>query len=168
MGDGEAESNSRLGREFLQPHVLQDIAITIEVGRVKISGIPMPPQSNHMYATSRRGHRFASKDLCGFKEAINAIMFLKREDLEDVRRKLQNLLTYNSSLKIERFYYFLYERIYTKDGRPKKMDVSNRIKALDDGISTMIGVDDSWFFQGSEYKIASPKRHEYVDVVLSW
>ena len=58
-----------------------------------------------------------------------------------------------------------YKKLYTKKGTVKKIDCSNRIKALLDMVSQIIGVDDSRFFLGSvEFVIGSG---EYVNIDFS-
>lgn len=43
--------------------------------------------------------------------------------------------------------YFKKERLFTKDGRIKKLDISNRIKSCEDCLCNSIGIDDSQIFR---------------------
>lgn len=51
----------------------------------------------------------------------------------------------DSMFEIETLFVFHKSRLYTKDGRIKKLDTSNRIKPCHDAISMVLGLDDSRF-----------------------
>ena len=62
-----------------------------------------------------------------------------------------------SAIKIDRWYFFPERTIFNlNNGQLKKMDTSNRNKALDDALATMLGIDDKYFAAGTEEKISCP------------
>ncbi len=123
-----------------------------------ISGLPMPPTSNNSYCTNRRtGQRFPSKDLKEFKQAMKDWCAENRKTVLDVRAiMVAPFLFEQAYLRVDRYFGFPPGRIFSKANLPKRMDVSNRIKAMDDALSEeILGLDDSWFFSGSEHKAIS-------------
>jgi hypothetical protein len=71
-------------------------------------------------------------------------------------------------LEVNRLFFFNYGQVITKDGRPKKHDVSNRIKAFDDNLSKIIGIDDRFFWFGKEGKLpVSNEAHEFTIVQIN-
>jgi len=72
-------------------------------------------------------------------------------------------------IKVDRLYYFKPHKIVTKEGKPRKIDISNRIKALDDTLSQLIGIDDSYFTTGSYGRLPIEREglEESVDVRLT-
>lgn len=58
--------------------------------------------------------------------------------------------------------------ILKKDGTPKRNDTSNRIKALEDVLSKLLGIDDKWFWAGTYDKrpTPNPALPEHVDIRL--
>ena len=57
-------------------------------------------------------------------------------------------------LKVDFFFVFKRERLWTKDNRPKKLDASNRIKAASDQLAKFFGIDDKVFFSVSSEKVS--------------
>lgn len=70
------------------------------------------------------------------------------------------------NLRFSRHFYFPYSRIFTKDHRVKKFDVTNRTKALDDCISTIIGIDDRYIFESYSEKHIANTAEAYVNVTI--
>lgn len=122
-----------------------------------LSGLPMPPSSNNAYATNRKtGCRFPSQELKAFKKAIEDWRAARPILLRDARAALVSMRpTDQKVLRVDRFFGFPHQRVFTLAGLPKRMDVSNRIKAIDDVVADMLGIDDSWFFGGTEIKCIS-------------
>lgn len=63
-------------------------------------------------------------------------------------------LSKGHTLEFHATFFFAHKRIWTLKNTPKKMDVSNRIKALHDCVSSLLGIDDSVFFRISAEKTA--------------
>lgn len=49
-------------------------------------------------------------------------------------------------IRVETFIFFNYFDLFTQQGIPKKMDGSNRIKALHDTLADVLEIDDCWFW----------------------
>jgi len=126
--------------------------------------IPFPPSGNQMYPGKIR--RYPSKELKQFKQDMELWAALNKKDLDKKSTEFCKQLAGGKVVRISRFFFYPYDRIYTKDGRIKKNDVTNRIKAIDDSITDLMGIDDSLIWEGAEFKcIADDAAH--VVVVLS-
>jgi Holliday junction resolvase RusA-like endonuclease len=132
--------------------------------------LPIPPSSNHQYFLAKRGNKtyhIPSDDLKKFKKsmsiypAINGPFFNMNKT--GVRRWIEDGLL----LEVRVMFFFRYNRIFCKDGKPKKMDVSNRLKALHDQLSHILEIDDSWFFKIYAEKcvaVESLNEESYVEI----
>jgi Holliday junction resolvase RusA-like endonuclease len=131
--------------------------------KVVFNFIPMPPTSNKMYAMWRRGsktYHVPSPELKAFQRKMES--YVITEDKIDLVRAMKG------PLSIECFFFFRRERLYTKKDTIKKLDVSNRIKALHDCLCKRLGIDDSLFFEVYAMKMPNlATSTEYVEVDIS-
>jgi Holliday junction resolvase RusA-like endonuclease len=114
-----------------------------------------------MYAIIKRGKKvfhIPSRQLKLFQKQITTYFFAMPRSLI-ARIPDQPLL-------IECYFYFPVSRLYTKKHTIKKLDVSNRLKALHDCLCKVIGIDDSQFFEIYAIKIPHEVK-ECVDVKIS-
>lgn len=126
--------------------------------------LSLPPGANHLHPTNfKTKRRYTSNEYDFFKRKTEEYKKLNRLQLQPFQ---DDFYQNPRPLEIERIYYFSHSRIWTKLGRPKKIDTSNFIKALDDAIADIIGLDDSYFFKGSEVKKTTTPEHERVIVNL--
>ena len=112
--------------------------------RIKIPDFPFPPQSNHLYASMiRKGKiiRFPSQSHKEYSKACDDYHFFHAQDFKQIYRHLHKF----ESIKVTVWVLFAKSKVYTKKGVLKKMDVSNRSKALLDQLSKAIGIDDCHF-----------------------
>lgn len=58
----------------------------------------------------------------------------------------------NKKIQLKTLFLFPPAKLLCKDGRTKKLDVTNRIKGLEDQVSKIIGIDDKHFWSGSYSK----------------
>lgn len=63
----------------------------------------------------------------------------------------------DKKLSVHADVYWPREKLYTKAGTVRKIDVSNRIKALHDALSNLLMVDDSHFWTISASKKEGPE-----------
>lgn len=56
-------------------------------------------------------------------------------------------------LEARAFFFFKKERLFTLKNKPKKLDVSNRIKAIHDSLCKLLEIDDSLFFKVTAEKV---------------
>lgn len=125
---------------------------------ITLHSFPMPPSSNHVYATIQRdakSWRTKSAELREFeRDALNWALaggpgLHRARDLAKQARNGKNLV-----LDVHAKFYFKRERILCKNGKPKRLDTSNRIKALHDALATILEVDDCFFWSLSADKAA--------------
>jgi len=70
--------------------------------------------------------------------------------------------------RVERYFCFQRRSLYTLKGKPRVMDVTNRIKAFDDQLAKLVNIDDSRFWMGIEEKVELPDgERECVVVKIS-
>lgn len=119
-----------------------------------LSGIPLPPSANNIYATVGR-KRIKSRELRKWETDLTAYAYENLQTVNSVRRILEQELMSNQVLQIEALYYFKPSRILCKSGEPKRLDTSNYLKALHDGLANVLGIDDKYFWDGTFKKFAA-------------
>lgn len=114
---------------------------------IRLVGLPIPPSENNMYVTSfKTRRRFPSNELKHFKLLMLNYASFNNFPLKYAREEVLDILSNpDMGLYVRLFFYFKHDRIYTKKGEFKKMDVSNRIKAIADSVSDILGIDDKVF-----------------------
>lgn len=139
-----------------------------------ISNIPMPPSSNHQYfatAFMKDGRPFGkiapSRELKTYVADFAA--WAKREEvlLAKARKFIrEEILLKDKMLKVDTYACFPGTSLWTLKSQAKKMDGTNRIKALHDCLAEVLQVDDSWFWQGSFEKLESRKPDPWCFVTI--
>lgn len=133
---------------------------------VTLYGAPLPPSSNNQYASFVRGGRLVhvpSKDLVAYKRTFAGWARLNRPGIQCAIELLGD-----GGVEVEAFFAFERTRLYTKKDAFKKLDVSNRLKALHDGLSEALGIDDCRFFSVTAEKyFVEDATQEQVIVRLS-
>lgn len=119
---------------------------------VNLEGFPLPPSVNNLYLTIGK-RRVKAGDYRLFERAVMVWMKRNAEAL-DYARQLTILTGPKRFIHIDTMFYMKRERIFCKDGRPKRNDTSNRIKALHDALATILGLDDCYFWSGGYDKQA--------------
>lgn len=127
--------------------------------------LEMPPSSNNQYILVRRGGKtfhVASGKLKAYQNVMNSYPYRKEKTFKRDQKQILDWIAEGKKLQVDALFFFHKKSLFTLDGRVKKMDVSNRLKALHDALSTLMGVDDSLFFrvvaekiQGDEEKAES-------------
>jgi hypothetical protein len=137
---------------------------------VLLSRLPIPPALNNQYVNNpKTGGRFPSRELKDFKKAVEV---WRLENLKLVASAKAALIarvpTQQKPIRIDRYFAFRGGRLIALNGLPKRMDVSNRVKGIDDAIADVLGIDDCWFFGGSEEKVmVDSEAEEGVTLVLT-
>jgi len=131
----------------------------------EIKGFPMPPSANVLYANSPQGGRFKTAKYKQYETQAQIWIYKNGHQLITAQEQIKSL-KHGEVLSVERDFYFRSDRIISSKGTPLKNDTSNRIKALDDILSKMLGIDDSYFWDGKFKKNPSPhiSLGEYVDI----
>lgn len=154
---------------------------------VEFKEFPMPPSFNHAHINLARGGRAKGK---GYHEFIKAVEFWRMVNFHTVSRsrELKIVRDEGKRLFLDKTFFFPRDKLIMqndsgpkakeqkKAGDPKKLDVSNRIKILEDSICALIGIDDAWVTDGAyRLRCTTPKliegglvlNPEYVNVKIS-
>jgi len=108
-----------------------------------LSGLPIPPSENAAYATNfRTKRRFRTNDLSRFQMLMLSYRQANLQKCKLFESTISEWIQANRELMITCVYYLHPTRVYTKDGRLKKKDVSNLNKAMHDSIGDILGFDD--------------------------
>jgi Holliday junction resolvase RusA-like endonuclease len=113
--------------------------------KIKILDYPWPPSINSSYPTNRHGRRFTGPKLKAFKkqcEIWDKTHGSINPEIEALR-KIIALDKFYVDIKI--IFSVPSQDIWTQKFTVKKNDADNRIKALFDGLSTTLGIDDRYF-----------------------
>lgn len=144
-----------------------------------LKDLPIPPSVNRAYSTNwKTKRRFKSQDYQAYEAMILHWKQLHPANLASARQ-FTTLLEPGEAFKLELTFYFPRERILTKGKaatrkkpaeppRPKRNDTSNRVKIAHDTISKLLDVDDCYFWDLAEYKVALNSDHPgFMDAVLT-
>lgn len=136
----------------------------LEEQKVYLNGLCLPPTENSLYPTFN-GRRIKSKALLQFQRDIHYWRMLNKTTALQARETCQFWIQKGYFLKVSALVFFKKEKIFTKDGRVKQLDASNRMKALHDAISDQIlSIDDRYFWSVSIEKVVGDK--EGVNVII--
>jgi Holliday junction resolvase RusA-like endonuclease len=136
---------------------------------VVFSRLPLPPTSNKMYSLVRRGFKtfhVASRELKAFQKAMAFYAQLHQADLKYKKGQIHEWIKDGRLLRIESIFYFRKDRLFTKKDAIKKLDVSNRLKALHDCLCDQIDIDDSLFFEIEAAKCISAEENDFREDAL--
>lgn len=129
-----------------------------------IPNFPLPPSENQLYRNVPRVGRVSTQEHKNYKRECESWALANkryREAFQQIYSEYQNYV-----VKVDSYFVMKHERLWTKDGRAKKIDASNRIKASNDELAKFLGVDDRAFFSVSGEKVTG--EHECVIVFLSF
>lgn len=78
----------------------------------------------------------------------------------------------NQTYQMNLAFHFKYSNVFCISKKlhmkPKKMDVSNRIKVLEDELCKILGFDDSQVFVGQQRKLCiESEKEEFVNIVIT-
>lgn len=120
---------------------------------------PVPPSVNQAYRNVANRGRVASRSLLDYR-ATFAAWALQNS------RILQTIALSVSEKKIALHLSFTLPRktLFTLQGAPKRWDVSNRIKVIEDLLCASLGIDDKWVWKISAEK--GEGAREGVDITL--
>ena len=157
--------------------------------------LPLPPSSNNQYKSfvAKRGRsagkiiHCSTKELLSFHSEVTTLLMTQpytsirfSTDLLSVWRTTSPPFVFRdfldkwrqnrTSFAFHTVFVLPREMIVTKEGLPKKFDISNRIKALHDSVCTNYGIDDSWIWKFSvsrECAAIGDKPHSMVRLLVS-
>lgn len=112
--------------------------------------VPIPPSSNNQYKSFMQGGKIrhvSSTELKKFKETMHYYFLENMQVLKFARESFSGFpLSFHIDFGFER------SRVLTKTGSFKRMDVSNRLKAIHDSFAEALLIDDSMFVEVSARK----------------
>ena len=130
-----------------------------------VTGYPMPPTSNNSYYNVPGVGRVASKELKQYRKLCSDFEVKNKGVFNEIRKLLAKDGALHNHLKVDYFFTFKHERLYTKAGQPKKLDVANRVKHCQDCLFNSIGIDDKHIFCSIIEKVSG--ENESVTIVIS-
>jgi Holliday junction resolvase RusA-like endonuclease len=138
---------------------------------VILKDMPIPPSANALWTPIKKGKMVRSAQYNVYERMVIHWANFNQTSL-NMARILTTKLQPGQAIHIERTYYFPREQVLTKEtkktkSRPKRNDTSNRIKAADDAISALIGIDDCYFWDGTHKKVAIDSEIGFMDVTLT-
>ena len=83
------------------------------------------------------------------------------------RSLIRSWMLRGTYVRVDTFAFFPYFELFTKEGLPRKMDGTNRLKALHDCLAEMLEVDDSWFWESSVRKGVTDREKSWCAVRFS-
>ncbi len=131
---------------------------------------PLPPTANHAYPTGTNGRRHKSSAMRIFEAEATKWWMVNRPLVTHARKALGGEIAIDkaSMIRVDAWVCFHYGSLFTKDSVRKKMDVSNRIKALHDALSNVLLIDDRYFMVGETAPVVIKDfEEECVTLMLS-
>lgn len=116
--------------------------------------LPIPPSINKTYRFSSRSKTlYKSAEALAFKEKIMAWHLKHQPHVKHMKELLCAMMAQTETLEIQIHLFLDSKRIFTKKGKPKRLDTDNRAKALIDAVSEILELDDKHFFKVSIEKL---------------
>lgn len=130
------------------------------------ANLPVPPSHNQCYRNVPRIGRVASAKLIAFRKEMQKWLYQHHSEVKLAVDKCGDALDAGFLFQVNCYFLFNRKSLYTLEGQPKKMDVSNRIKALHDSIADIIQIDDRLFWsvycEKVELKLNEPESSTCV------
>ena len=127
----------------------------------------MPPSCNAPYRLFHVNgivKRAKGKEQVAFEKDVTLWAMANSALVKHARAALES--RHEARLVVDRMFCFPLHEIVCKDGQVKKNDTTNRIKALDDAIATVLGIDDKNFWSGSFDKAVDTDGHRHVMISI--
>jgi hypothetical protein len=125
-------------------------------------------------ATTKNGKPWVKVKVTGKRRSEEYDLFLLRlqsfknanhHNFVQIRTQLLAWIKDGFVLRVDTWYAFEHKRIWTLDGQPQEIDADNRRKAMQDGLSKMLDIDDKWFFSGNVEKVSCNSKDLECSVI---
>ncbi len=141
--------------------------IILEGGEILIRDFPLPPSSNSLYRNIKNGRagqlgRAKTEKYKLYCDDVAMWAIVHGKTLKRTRSEVNDLLLIHKTLQIDATFCIAESRCYSKDGKIKKIDTFNHIKALHDQLSEVLWVDDRFFWDGNVRRQPCDKKSERV------
>lgn len=113
-----------------------------------LSGIPMPPTDNHLFLNIPRRGRVKSPGYRRYEKDFEIWRLTHLRELGVIKKAVRG-----SKMAVSFMFNFEYGQLHCKDGRIKRLDVQNRLKAICDLLSAALETDDRFFFEVAAKKV---------------
>lgn len=97
--------------------------------------------------------RVATQELKDYRRACEMFALENHAVMKKLRAMISGKWKDFEHYKVDYFFVFKRERLYNKQGGIKKLDVANRIKAVQDCLFASIGIDDKSVWASSIEKM---------------
>lgn len=119
---------------------------------IVIKEFPVPPSANALYAYVKNRMVKTAK-YRKYEQEVFKWLTVNHDKVREIRSFVKDLSPF--VLHVDATFHMKRSDIICLNGKPKRNDTSNRLKALHDVLSMIIiGVDDSYFWSGSFHKVA--------------
>lgn len=131
-----------------------------------IGDFPMPPSWNQAKTVARYGRQIVNTKAANDFEKECKVWAKKRAPhLQELRLTAKEICA-GGYMSVSFWFCFPREKLLTLDGSPKTIDVSNRIKMLEDRLAEVIEVDDKFFQLESCEKLFHSGAQSFVVIRL--
>lgn len=123
--------------------------------------MPFPPSDNRLHRTSRKSFiRYKSGEYLAYEYLVSVYRLANLKAISEIKQSLTGMH------KLTIMLYFEPSRLFTKTGKPKRIDATNFLKAQCDSLAKLLEVDDSEFWDVRVIKCKSEHQKSYVDVFI--
>jgi Holliday junction resolvase RusA-like endonuclease len=134
---------------------------------LRISELPIPPSINQLYFT-KGGRRILTADGRIYKDCIKSALAELGSNAKDL--EIPELHNHKLSIRMDFFLGRVENKSWSSgktQTRFKKVDISNRVKVLEDALVEGLGIDDSQFFNMFISKsLVQDGKPDYVNIHL--
>lgn len=130
------------------------------MNEIELKDLPIPPSANSLHFNRKETGGFGRGRTSAYQNYLNQMRIwsnLNQHSLS-LARAITLDLRPGQALRIDQAFFFTKESILSKSGVPKRNDVFNRIKALHDALSQLLGIDDKMFWEGYTTKRLVPNE----------
>jgi len=110
--------------------------------KLVIGRFPLPPSDNRLYRNVMGIGRVKTKEYKAYAKAVEEWAYFNARSLSPIRR----LAADAKLVYLEVLFLIHHPRLFTQALRPKRLDTTNRLKALCDMLAKILEVDDSKFW----------------------
>lgn len=128
---------------------------------VTLRNFPISCTSNNLYFVARN-RLIKSSEGRLYVKRVQAWAIPHRRTIEKLRHILKG-----KTLRVDYSFMFPKSRLVTKKNTIKRLDFTSFVKAAQDALSELIGVDDSHFICGFFEKRISENDESYIDISIS-
>ncbi len=123
---------------------------------------PISPSTNQLYQNAKGMGRVKSSIYKTFCREVERYRLQNLKQISEIREEIKDV----KFIEVEYKFFVEKNKLFCKTipDKPKRYDVTNRVKACEDLLCKIIKVDDSLVFKSSEEKIPSDKT--YVDITI--